>query len=289
MDLAWRRRVAALLLCCAAVGAAVGASAAMPAGNYTPTPQEVADVDARTDAYFKAMSRADFRRAYLMLAPAMQAMFPLPRWKRLGAEANALHGKHFARQRTAVTWMLDPPDAAGPGLYAMIDFQDHSDSVPLQSEYLIWQRAPGESEFRLLRQEQASGSAARKASGSAAAAEPSPPSPPSPDDAATRGANDIGYATVAEARAALATKAGATVTDTAEGWRIVVEGPPPVVWSFTPAGHAAFPSVVRRAAVERDGGVAIDMSVLCEAARPACEQLVRDFQAMNKRNAEEIQ
>lgn len=291
MHLAWRRVVLGLLLLCAAIGA----TAAVAAGNYTPTAQEVADVDARTDAYFKAMARADFRRAYAMLAPAMQTMFPLTRWERLGAEANALRGKHFQRRRTAVTWMLDPPDAAGPGLYGILDFQGHSVTVPAQSEYLIWQRAPGETDFRLLRHEQhvgsmrnangATASTPATAEASAPAAEPAG----APLEEVPHDKTAIGYASVVEARTALASKPGATVTDTPEGWRIVVEGPPPVVWSFTPAGHPAFPSVVRRAAVERDGGMSIDMAVICEADKAACDKLVHEFRALNRMNSEAVE
>lgn len=251
------------------------ATQAGAASNYKPTRDEVAAVDARTGAYFQAMARADYAQSYAMLTPVMQSHFTPERWASLGAEFQALRGEQYERTRTATTWLLDPPDSAGPGLYAIIDFRGRSDNAPEQLEYLIWYRPPGESEFRLLRHEQNLGnmqpSAATK-----------PPSSP-PLEEAAKGGSDIGYATVAEAREGLARKRGATTTDTPEGWRIVVEKKPEAVWSFAPAGHPAFPSVVRRAAVKRKGGTYIEMSAICEADKAACDRLIREFQAMNQK------
>ncbi|CAN5262725.1 hypothetical protein BH11PSE14_BH11PSE14_01370 [soil metagenome] len=249
------------------------------AGNYSPTAKEIRDVDARTAAYFQAMARADFPGAYAMLSPGLQAMYPPARWRQFGAEATALRGKDYVRKQMATTWLLDPPDAQGPGLYAIIDFIGLNKDVPTQSEYLIWLRAPGKKEFRLLRQEQKALGANDVAAGKAA--------DPAPLNEAQPETTGMGYATVSEAREALATKPGATVTDAEDGWRVVVEEASNVVWSFAPAGHPAFPSVVRRATVQRDGGVYIDMSVICEADKSACEQLVRQFQAMNMKAAEQ--
>lgn len=270
MSLAWRACCIALLLLFSAVAGAES--------NYKPTQVEVQAVHARTGDYFQAMARADYAGAYAMLTPGMQAMFTPARWVRLGMQSRALRGEQFTRKLTAITWMLDPPDSAGPGLYAVLDFQGQSDKAPLQTEYLIWYRAPGETEFRLLRHEQDLG---------VMPAKPAAVPAPAPLDEVAPGKSGIGYATVAEARAALAGKAGASANDTADGWHVVVEESPTTVWSFTPAGHPAFPSVVRRMVVERDGAVYIDMSAICEADKAACDRLMREFQALNKKTADE--
>ena len=94
------------------------------------------------------------------------------------------------------------------------------------------------------------------------------------------GHSTIGYETVAEALAALRAKPGVQVTEQPDGWIVVIDGR--AVWSFPPDGHAAYPSAVRREAVERDGQVFIDMSVHCEAEKVPCDQLVREFTKMNE-------
>ena len=90
----------------------------------------------------------------------------------------------------------------------------------------------------------------------------------------------IGYATVADALAALKLKPGVKVSATADGWTVFAEGT--ALWSFTPEGHPAHPSAVRREPVERDGKVVIEMAVLCEAGKEPCDQLVRDFTILNE-------
>lgn len=82
----------------------------------------------------------------------------------------------------------------------------------------------------------------------------------------------IGYASVAEARRAVTALPGAKTSDQ-QGWLIVEQMP--VMWSFAPAGHEAYPAAIRRTVVRRDGRIDIDMSMLCEAPKPACDRLVQ--------------
>ena len=54
------------------------------------------------------------------------------------------------------------------------------------------------------------------------------------------------------------------------------------VLSFTKSGHSAHPAAVCRSVVPNAGsGSTINMSVQCEASKSACDQLVRDFAALN--------
>jgi len=95
--------------------------------------------------------------------------------------------------------------------------------------------------------------------------------------------NKTGYPTVAAALEALKVKPGAKVS-VSDKWTTIedMDGKDIVLWSFTHAGHAAHPSVVRRAMQARADGYYIDMNVRCEAAdKVACNALVRSFQALN--------
>lgn len=85
---------------------------------------------------------------------------------------------------------------------------------------------------------------------------------------------DIGYPTVAAARSAATALLGAKKSEQ-QGWLVVEQMP--VIWSFTPAGHEAYPAAVKRTVVQRDGRIDLDMAVLCEAPKPACDRLVSDL------------
>jgi hypothetical protein len=97
---------------------------------------------------------------------------------------------------------------------------------------------------------------------------------------AESGKSSVGYDTVAEALAALKAKPGAVIREEADGWTVIDDDN--ALWSFTPEGHPAHPSVVKRKAVERDGRVVIEMAVLCESSKAPCDQLVSEFTELNE-------
>ncbi len=94
----------------------------------------------------------------------------------------------------------------------------------------------------------------------------------------------IAYASVAAALQDLKARDGqGTVVTQADGWTVVNE-PPAAQWSFAPAGHAAYPAVVRRVIRRAPGGVvSVDTQSLCEAPQTACDALLAEFAAMNER------
>lgn len=93
----------------------------------------------------------------------------------------------------------------------------------------------------------------------------------------------IRYKSVAEALASLKSRKDVSIS-TVNDWVVVVDTKNMTVWSFAPTSYPAYPSVVKRAARQRpDGGSEVVMSVLCEATKEACDQLVREFDTMNKR------
>lgn len=75
-----------------------------------------------------------------------------------------------------------------------------------------------------------------------------------------------------------------TVVTQADGWVHVQDPAAAAQWSFTPPGHAAHPSAVRRTIRRGPGGaVAVQVAGLCEAPEAACSQLLAEFNAMNER------
>ena len=93
--------------------------------------------------------------------------------------------------------------------------------------------------------------------------------------------SSVGYPTVAEALSALKARTDVTISIVRE-WLIVTDKKNLTVWSFAPDTYPAHPAVVKRVAVPRaSGGSTIQMTVLCEATKEACDQLVREFDAMN--------
>jgi hypothetical protein len=94
---------------------------------------------------------------------------------------------------------------------------------------------------------------------------------------------------VQEALDALKAKPGVRIETTKpDAWTIVSE-PGDVQWSFTPASHYAYPAVVRRA-IKQDaqGNLSIEMTSLCQAAKPSCDQLIKEFVALNERIRQEV-
>jgi hypothetical protein len=101
----------------------------------------------------------------------------------------------------------------------------------------------------------------------------------------------IEYPSVAAALSALRVKPGVQVQDQG-GWIIITEreANPPVLWSFSPPRDPSYPSVVKRAIVQRHGqpGVDMVMDVHCEADKASCDNLVREFQVLNQRAADAL-
>jgi hypothetical protein len=89
------------------------------------------------------------------------------------------------------------------------------------------------------------------------------------------------YPNVATALDALRTKSGVTVKVEA-GWTVIEDRATMSIWSFTPSGHPAHPATVRRAVIQQGDKIFVEMSVLCEAAKSACDKLVAEFEALNE-------
>jgi hypothetical protein len=88
------------------------------------------------------------------------------------------------------------------------------------------------------------------------------------------------YATAAAALKALRAKSGVKIS-TQAGWTVVEDRSTLSVWSFAPPGHPAFPAAVRRKVVQEGSNILVQMNVLCEAPKPACDAMVAEFQKLN--------
>lgn len=115
------------------------------------------------------------------------------------------------------------------------------------------------------------------------------PTQPVPSPAQPLAAGDaIDYATVAQARAVLSQRTDVQSRED-DGWLIVADASAGAFWSFTPPDHAANPAVVKRTIHEKDGTVSVAMATLCEAPKPACADLTRQFEDINERMRVDLQ
>ena len=92
----------------------------------------------------------------------------------------------------------------------------------------------------------------------------------------------IGYRTVAAAMADLKAKKGTSISIHG-GWTIIEDKASDAVWSFVPAGHPAYPAVIRRTVVVRDGKAGIATESLCQNNKTACDKLMDEFEKKYER------
>jgi hypothetical protein len=98
-----------------------------------------------------------------------------------------------------------------------------------------------------------------------------------------RRSSGIGYPSVAAALADLHSKPEVIFREEG-GWIIAEDRSHYTLWSFATEGDPAYPSAVKRTAVqESDGNVTMSMNVLCESTQDACDKLVANFNELNER------
>ncbi|MFY8327875.1 molecular chaperone DnaJ [Pseudoalteromonas sp. ZZD1] len=97
----------------------------------------------------------------------------------------------------------------------------------------------------------------------------------------------FGYNTVLGALEALKLDLDAEISES-KGWVIVNDNTNKALWSFAPKAHPSYPSVVRRAVVERNGQIEITTEVKCAAKKSVCDSLVKDFMELNQKVKNDI-
>jgi hypothetical protein len=99
----------------------------------------------------------------------------------------------------------------------------------------------------------------------------------------------IGYPSVAAALADLHSKPEVIFREEG-GWLIAEDRRHYTLWSFATEGDPAYPSAVKRTAVQESGGsVTMNMNILCESKQDACDRLVADFNELNERARDSLQ
>jgi hypothetical protein len=99
--------------------------------------------------------------------------------------------------------------------------------------------------------------------------------------------SSIGYPSVAAALKDLHSKSDVTFSEQ-NGWVIADDRRHFTVWTFAPQGDPAYPSAVKRTAVQQGKGISMEMNVLCESSQRACDKVVADFQALNDRAVQSL-
>ena len=84
-------------------------------------------------------------------------------------------------------------------------------------------------------------------------------------------ASSIGYATLDEAIKSLRAKPGVTFHNQ-DGWMVAEDTQASTVWLFTPPGHPAYPSMVKRTLVNGPDGAYFDTNVRCLASKDVCDR-----------------
>ena len=93
--------------------------------------------------------------------------------------------------------------------------------------------------------------------------------------------DEIEYATVAEARAAVAARAGVE-TWTENGWTIIADKATLSVWSFAPEGAPTYPAVIKRWAERVDDDTSsISMAIRCGGEKRVCDALFDEMAMKN--------
>jgi hypothetical protein len=97
-----------------------------------------------------------------------------------------------------------------------------------------------------------------------------------------QGGDGIGFKDVTSAYEALEKAPGVKISIKEGGWTIAEDRANLAVWSFAPAGHPAYPSVIKRVFLQDSGKVRIDMKAICQAKKPDCDKLIADFEDDNR-------
>lgn len=102
-----------------------------------------------------------------------------------------------------------------------------------------------------------------------------------PATAAFADEGDIGYPTVAAARAALAARDDVRMSR-ADGWLTIEDPAAMTLWTFAPDGDPAHPAAVKRSVIEDGERIIIRMDIRCEGALEACDALEQHFLGLNR-------
>ena len=260
-------------------------------------PSEELERQARKTAidFMAAMDEGNYAEAYAFLADLDRKDQTLPDFSDSLRQFHMRAGSVVERRIVTVTWTKNPADAPLPGVYAALDLVSRFANIDRHCGYLVLYQAPSGGVFQVMRQEdnfldnatakQSSPVEVERAWAKLSArcpgytrAQPAPVAPLKPLLEAPN--STIGYLTVEIALTALHSKTGVVFTSK-DGWMVASDAAAQTIWSFPPPGHPAYPAAVKRQVVEQAGEISMKMTVLCEATKEACDDLVRSFEQLN--------
>ncbi len=264
-------------------------------------------------AYLAAKDAGRAAAAYAMLEDGNRALQSFADFARALADFNARAGAVTERRIVTVTWTKDPAQAPKPGVYAAIDIVSRFANIDRDCGYVVVYQPPAGGAFRVAREEenlmtnadatvierQHSEAGVEAAWSQLSARCPNYPgyafsdlSAPVAGGAAptplVEQPNSTGYATVAAALSDLHSRRNVAFR-TQGGYTIATDDAANTIWVFTSEGQPAYPAAIKREFVTASqGGTSVEMSVLCEASKSACDDLVRTFEALDARMAAEL-
>lgn len=263
--------------------------------GWIPPVELEAQAKATVERFWTAYTSGRADDAYALIGPDLTVHMSKAQYKAHVADTLAKIGKPADVRFVKVTWTKDSPRAPEPGVYVAIDIEAKFESALRYCGYVVLHQAKPDAPFTVSRHQQgfiddatARAVEAKDSRGTldalwAQMIEGCPnyrgvfAGMPALDESDGEG---IGYASVAAALADLRAKPGVAIR-TEGGWTIVEDRAALTFWSFTPKGHPAHPSAVKRSLEQENGRTNLHMAVACEASKAACDELVREFQRMN--------
>lgn len=241
--------------------------------------------------FYALIEAGDYDAAHAMMSESFRPQYPLARFRSDRAEARSLRGAVIARDLIKVTWTKDSPAVPYPGTYLAIDASARFEAVDRFCGYTILYLAPGAQDFVVMRFEET-------LVDNAAFAEIAETNSPlqallvwrlvsrscpnyTPEPLPDTLSNDIEYATVAEARAAVAARPGIE-TWTESGWTIMADQASYSVWSFAPEGVPTYPAVIKRWAEPTGENTSrMSMAIRCGGEKRVCDALFDEMAMKN--------
>jgi hypothetical protein len=252
--------------------------------NWRPSDKDSQAVIDTVTKFFAAKDSGNIAASYALLDGGMGLSFN--EWKSTSEDSAAKTGAATAHKVVKLTWYKDPQDAPAPGVYAAADFVDHYEKVTDCGYLSLHRRSDGS--FLVVHEQdgfisdQSNMTAAQLAElktklGCVG-------DEPAPAPLAEVQGDAVGYPDVATARKALLARADAQSHLESNGWLVVYIPAEYTIWTFTPETDPAYPAVVRRVITTgADKNTYVNMSVLCQASKAACDNLVRQFNELNEK------
>lgn len=249
--------------------------------NWQPDAGDYQAVIDTVTKYFNAKDSGDVAASYALLDGGMG--LSLKEWKSTSDDFTTHTGAATSHKVVKLTWYKDPQNAPEPGVYAAADFVDHYEKAT-DCGYLAMHQKPDGSFLVIHEQDgflpnQSNMTPAQladlKTKIGCVGDEPAP-LPEAKGDA-------VGYPDVATALQALQSRKDAQITTQPDGWVVVYIPTEFTIWTFTPKTNPAYPAAVKRIITKQADGMYINMSVLCEASKEACDELVRQFSQLNEK------